>query len=231
MPRPTLPHYRTLYLWCGAVALLGLATLASCRSPGPRGPNDLDYGKARPGKLVAKGVASWYGPKFHGRRTASGEVYDMDDRTAAHRTLPFGTWVEVINLDNGRRTLLRINDRGPFIKGRVIDVSRWGARELGLIGPGTARVEVRLATPPAGAPRTASYVQGPFVVQVGAFAEPHRAELLHDRLRPDFPEVRIDSDGTWYRVQIGPYDGRSRAEDVMRELRQLGMSALILAVR
>lgn len=178
---------------------------------------------------MEKGVASWYGPKFHGRRTANGEVYDMDGLTAAHRTLPFGTWVEVINVDNGRTALLRINDRGPFIKGRVIDVSRAGARELGLLGPGTARVEIRLAEPPAPRVQVASYTGGPFLVQVGAFAEAHRAELLREKLRRDYPEARVRSDGTWHRVQIGPYGGRSRAEAILRELRRQGMPALIVA--
>ena len=233
MANPNPPRCRSLHVGCGALTLLLLITLAACRSPGPRGPHgpgDPGHGRGRPGKLVEKGIASWYGPKFHGRRTANGEVYDMDGFTAAHRTLPFGTWVEVINLDNGRRALLRINDRGPFVKGRVIDVSRAGARELGLLGPGTARVEVRLAESPVPRTRAASHRQGPFLVQVGAFAEAHRAELLHEKLRRDFPSVRVDSDGTWHRVRIGPYEGRSQAERTVQELRRLGMSGLIVSM-
>lgn len=228
---PDFLRDRALPAWAGVLTLLLLITSAACRSPGPRGPHgpgDPGDGPSRPGKLVEKGIASWYGPKFHGRRTANGEVYDMDGRTAAHRTLPFGTWVEVINLDNGLRTVLRINDRGPFVQGRVIDVSRAGARDLGLIGPGTARVEVRLAAPPVPRTRVASYVEGPFVVQVGAFAEAHRAELLREKLRRDFP-VLVHSDRTWHRVQVGPYDDRSQAERILRQLRSLGVSGLIVA--
>lgn len=90
------------------------------------------------------GIASWYGEPFHGRTTASGETYDMEDLTCAHPTLPFGTRIRVLNLDSGRSVVLRVNDRGPFMKGRIVDVSRRGARELGMIGPGTARVEIRV---------------------------------------------------------------------------------------
>jgi rare lipoprotein A len=88
------------------------------------------------------GVASWYGNPFHGRTTASGERYDMEELTCAHKTLPFGTRIRVENLDNGRAIILRVNDRGPFVKGRIVDVSRKAARELGMLGPGTARIRI-----------------------------------------------------------------------------------------
>ena len=93
-----------------------------------------------------KGLASWYGEPFHGRRTASGEVYDMDRISAAHKTLPLQTWVEVKNLDNNRVMTLRINDRGPFVPGRVIDLSRAAARELGVYRPGLAKVHLKAIT-------------------------------------------------------------------------------------
>lgn len=94
---------------------------------------------------VEEGMASWYGEEFNGRPTASGERFDMDGRTAAHRTLPLHTWVEVTNLENGRTLVVRINDRGPFARTheRILDLSRGAARELGVTGPGTARVRVR----------------------------------------------------------------------------------------
>lgn len=96
------------------------------------------------------GTASWYGGKFNGRRTANGEVYNMNKLTAAHPTLPFDTWVEVTNLQNGRTIALRINDRGPFIKGRVIDVSRRAAKRLGFINDGITRVGIRIRRPSRG---------------------------------------------------------------------------------
>ena len=93
-----------------------------------------------------KGLASWYGEPFHGRRTASGEVYDMDKLSAAHKTLPLNTWVEVRNLDNNRTMTVRINDRGPFVPGRIIDLSRAAAKELGVYGPGVAKVQLKAIT-------------------------------------------------------------------------------------
>jgi rare lipoprotein A len=110
---------------------------------------------ATPGNAITRGTASWYGPKFNGHRTASGERYDMRQLTAAHPTLPFGTLLEVTNLDNGRQVVVRVNDRGPFGRRRVIDLSYAAARELGMVGPGTAEVElavVNRSEPPASAP-------------------------------------------------------------------------------
>lgn len=96
---------------------------------------------------AAVGIASWYGKRYHGRRTASGEIFDMNSATAAHPTLPFGTRVRVTNLENGRSAVLKINDRGPFVRRRIIDVSRSAARALGFVQQGTARVRVRLVQP------------------------------------------------------------------------------------
>lgn len=96
------------------------------------------------GKAVDKGLASWYGNEYHGRTTASGEVFDQDALTAAHKKLPFGTVVRVTNLRNGRHVVVRINDRGPFIRGRIIDLSRGAARELDMIGEGVVPVRVEV---------------------------------------------------------------------------------------
>jgi rare lipoprotein A len=94
------------------------------------------------------GIASWYGAPYHGQRAASGEIYDMEQLTAAHRTLPFQTVVEVTNLDNGKRVTVRINDRGPFVKGRILDLSHAAAKHIDMIGPGTARVRLKVVQPP-----------------------------------------------------------------------------------
>ena len=98
---------------------------------------------------VEEGIASWYGEPFHGRRTSSGEVYDMHQLSAAHKSLPLPTYVQVTNLENGRRIVVRVNDRGPFHEGRIIDLSYAAARKLDIVGPGTARVEVRALAPAA----------------------------------------------------------------------------------
>ena len=124
---------RARLTWTGAL-LLVLFLPAACASP-TRPPA---HG------FQTVGVASWYGGKFHGRRTANGEVYDQYGPTAAHKTLPFGTRVRVVNLENGRATVVRINDRGPFVRGRIIDVSRRAAEVLGFRTKGLARVEIRI---------------------------------------------------------------------------------------
>jgi len=151
------------------------------------------------------GIASWYGTPYHGRTTASGEIYDMEAMTAAHRTLPFHTIVLVENLRNGRSTTLRINDRGPFIRGRTLDVSRRAARELDLIGPGTAPVRVTVLDSPAAA--------NCWEVQVGAFALRESAEEVRDRLDPEGHPARIGEgpDGL-HRVRLGPIPVRQEAD-------------------
>ena len=167
--------------------------------------------------FTERGLASWYGPGFHGRATASGETYDMYDRTAAHKSLPLGTVVEVRNRDNGKRTKVRINDRGPFVRGRVIDLSYSAAEDLDMLGPGTARIELRvlqtaeLATQPGG-----------FWLQVAAFQEKSHAKQLRHELHSSQPKVQVQSQGGWHRVLVGPFKNRKQAQQAERQLRQLG---------
>jgi rare lipoprotein A len=167
------------------------------------------------------GTASWYGEPFHGRATASGEIYDMNGVSAAHKTLPLGTLVEVVNLDNGRRLEVRINDRGPFVRGRIIDLSRGAASELGMVNAGLARVRVRVLELPA--PRSRS-----MWVQVGAFREAANARRLVDQLRPRFPQVRTDEIGGLSLVRI-PSDGADwDAQKTVRQLRRMGYEAALV---
>src|SRR5881628_3082652 len=112
------------------------------------------------------GIASWYGHPYHGRRAANGEIYDMEKLTAAHRTLPFGTWVRVQNLSNKHTVEVRIQDRGPFINGRIIDLSKAGAPKIDMLGPGTAKVRLTVIAAPKDLTKEAEL----FGVQVGAFA-------------------------------------------------------------
>ncbi|MDX1503652.1 MAG: septal ring lytic transglycosylase RlpA family protein, partial [Thermoanaerobaculia bacterium] len=166
-----------------AAALLVALVLSACSGGRTRAPE-------APGRgWQERGIASWYGPGFHGRRTASGEVYDMHGISAAHKSLPFGSVVEVENLDNGRSVKVRINDRGPFVRGRVIDLSRGAAEKIGLVGPGTARVRLTLVgTAPAVVARDAREGRE-WVVQAGAFREARRAHALAERLRSVYPQV------------------------------------------
>jgi len=176
---------------------------------------------ARRGVAVERGVASWYGPGFHGNFTASGERYDMDGMTAAHRTLPFGTIVEVRNLENGRTARVKINDRGPFVKNRILDLSRAAARALGIYGPGTAMVEiVAVGVEPIGG--------FSFTVQVGAFRDVRLANDLADRLRDDYPEVRVSREQVWSRVQVGTFRTRQEAQEFAAQLSSRGFPAVVV---
>ena len=139
--------------------------------------------------LEQEGLASWYGGKFQGRRTASGEIFDTNQFTAAHKTLAFGTIVKVTNLENGQSTVVRINDRGPFIPGRIIDLSRAAAAAIGLAGQGVARVRIEVLAPDspeaAGVAVDASVrrTAGIYSIQVAAFSNREYAERSLLRLR------------------------------------------------
>jgi len=208
------------------VAVVGLVVpLAGCglfarRSPSPAPP-------ATTAGATQTGVASWYGPGFHGQPTSSGEIYDQNELTGAHRTLPLGTRVEVTNLDNGRSVEVRINDRGPFVDGRIIDLSYAAARSLGMIGPGT--VPVRLEVLNGSSPHLESAA---FTVQVGSFADPNNAHRLKATLEKRFDHVRIaplDGNGQrYYRVRVGRFESRDDAVALARSVAPLGLPAIIV---
>ena len=184
---------------------------------------------------VETGIASWYGHPYHGRRTASGEVYDMEKMTAAHRTRPFNSWVRVYDLDNGRTVDVRINDRGPFVDGRIIDLSHAAARQIEMIGPGTAKVQVRTIAPPAmavapapqpaGAPSERIVEStGKFAVQVGAFLDVDNAGRMRTELAKLFGNVRVierDGDPPMWRVVVGEFSERDSAEAMAERIRGL----------
>ena len=157
------------------------------------------------------GVASWYGPDFHGKKTANGEWYDMYQMTAAHRILPMNTRLLVRNLENGRTAEVRVNDRGPFVNNRVIDLSYAAADMLGVVGPGTARVYLQTI------PGERIQYAGPFYVQYGAFVVQENARRLRDKLvARGFPGTRITmgelGGTTYWRVQIGAFSSLPEAE-------------------
>ena len=175
---------------------------------------------------VEQGAASWYGYPYHGRRTASGEVYDMEQLTAAHRTLPFGVWVEVLNLSNDRTVQVRINDRGPFVDGRIVDLSRAAAREIEMIGPGIAQVRLVVIAPPAAVPEAELYA-----VQVGAFLNRDNAERLSMSLRLRYPEcsvVQRDSSSPPWRVLVGREPSPEAAAVLAGELRREFRAAFVV---
>jgi len=176
--------------------------------------------------FVQEGIASWYGRKFHGRRTSNGEIYDMYAMTAAHKTLPLGVYVRVTNKRNGRQAVVRINDRGPFVAGRIIDLSYAAARRLDIVGAGTAPVRIEAlgyrADGRDGYRQPASYDTGVFAVQVGAFARSENAYRLAARLRGRFGTASV-AEGTvsgrrYFRVRVGRYVSLEAAERARAEL-------------
>ena len=197
----------------------------------------------------AKGVASWYGTKFHGRETSSGEIYDMYKMTAAHKTLPIPTYVKVTNLENQRSVIVRVNDRGPFHDGRIIDLSYAAAKKLRIAGNGTARVEVAAinhatssrsrsdleitpigtSNPPAiqHRPQT-SHQPNTYYLQVGAYSDKANAEKALTRLIMDstYPAhisaVTNTANKTLYRVRLGPYQNREHLQSIQLQLLESG---------
>ncbi len=194
-----------------------------------------------------RGIASWYGKKFHGRRTSSGEIYDMFAMTAAHKSLPLPSYVEVTNLGNGRSVVVRVNDRGPFHQNRIIDLSYAAARKLGVVGGGTAPVEVRAIDPTAdaspiqvthqmgGPSPTASSDSAPatpaqavaMYIQLGAFSSRVNAEQIRSNLGESFPLLHISpsvtKDQTLYRVRIGPVPTVEQVDQLSARLVESGI--------
>ncbi len=178
------------------------------------------------------GLASWYGGNdgFEGKPTASGEIYDSSKMTAAHRDLPLGTLVRVTNLDNGKSVDVRINDRGPFIHGRVIDLSQEAARRLDLIGPGVGPVRiVILSRGVAPTPVPPAVAAGPWSVQLGSFGEPDRADAHAERLRAaGFSPVYLEPYEGLTRVKIGPLESRAAAETMLAKAEDAGFEGIVV---
>ncbi len=180
-----------------------------------------------------EGVASWYGPGFHGRATSCGERYDQDELTCAHKLLPMQTMVLVTNLDNGRTAVLRVNDRGPFVRGRIVDLSRAAAKRLGVYGRGTAKVRVEVQGEVPGATDTGE-LPGPFYVQVGAFTQRRNADKLFSRIvAAGYAGSRIhykEIDGTrFFRVHAGTFATIEEAEVARLRLSTVFDGAFVLA--
>lgn len=195
------PRFRTLGAR-PATLLLAAALAAACGAS--RGPAGEPASPVRPG-WTQTGEASWYGPGFHGRTTASGDTYDQEAMTAAHRTLPLGARIRVTVPATGRTTELVVNDRGPFVEDRVLDVSRAAARRLGFLERGTARVRLEVLSLPAGCR----------LVQVGSFRSRSSAVRHRDRLRSAGEPARLeDGPDRTTRVIAGPYRSERRAHRV-----------------
>ena len=199
-----------------------VATLAACGgAPKPT------YFPGYPIGFVERGVASWYGPGFHGNKTANGERYDMHQLTAAHRTLPLGSIAVVRSMSTGQQVTVRINDRGPFARGRVLDLSLAGAHALGMTGAGTDQIELRVVGYQG---RTAD--MGVLRVQVGSFSDQQNALNLLERTKHFYLDGRIQvvdlSEGKRYRVQVGRFAREAQAEAAASHLESsLGLQAFV----
>jgi len=184
-----------------------------------------------------KGLASWYGDEFRGKPTASGEIFDPDDMTAAHKTLPLGTIVKVKNLDNGKEAELKINDRGPFVRGRIIDCSRKGAKELGYFANGTAKVKIEVVKVGKGragkSPTTVlddsadKVLDGSFTVQTGAFKEVKNAKGLKETLRKKFGDSYVAQFREFYRVRVGHFKTEKEANTLLNMLSKSGYEGFV----
>ena len=180
----------------------------------------------RSARSVQTGIASWYGPGFHGKRTANGETYNQYALTAAHRSLPLGTRVIVTNIESGQAVEVRINDRGPFVKGRIIDLSFAAAKSIGVYTPGTAPVRVEVLSAPT--PRLSVL----YAVQVGAYTDADKASALKHFLTKRFSPVYISLLSTgrfrYYQVRLGPFTARPHAEHQARFVAQAGLQGLVV---
>jgi len=203
--------------------------------PGRTAPTQTPLPSTAPAEITQgeRGVASWYGHPFHGRASASGETYNMHDLTAAHRTLPFGTEVRVHNLQNGEKVDVRINDRGPFVEGRIIDLSYAAAEAIHLVGPGIGLVQLEILNPALVAGPTAE--PGIFAVQVGAFRQIDNAERLRATIQARFGPVIIQSfdrgNGMFHRVRVGQERTEEGARILANQLQQAGLAQETFVVR
>ncbi len=213
--------------------------------------------KIPPVKVVDsfEGMASWYGPKFHGKKTASGEIFDMYELTAAHKSLPMGTQCIVTNLENNKSVTVRINDRGPFAKERVIDLSYASAKVIGMIHTGTTRVkvevlagkateELEIASTPTPAHTTdkkkpksnnSGEYKVYFTIQVGSFSSKENAERLTESIKGYIENVWIEefvtTESTYYRVRAGKFPTREDAEKSAETLSEAGYSGFITEIK
>ncbi len=201
--------------------LLFLAGVSACAPRPYRAPS-------RPVVYREKGLASWYGRDFHGRKTASGERYNMNAVSAAHRTLPLGTIARVTHLKNRKAVIVKINDRGPFIEGRIVDLSYGAARRLGMVREGVAPVLLEVF----GRPKGTSIPTPSYSVQVGSFFNRENAENLRALLSREFSGVYITdyrgNNTIYYRVRLGHFTSKAKAHSTGHSLEKRGYSYLVV---
>src|SRR5262249_29300201 len=199
---------KTSLLWIGELpvilrVIILCSSVAACSVP----PSQVRLPLSGDEPVTQTGIASWYGPGFHGKATSSGAIYDQNDLTAAHQTLPLGSRALITNLDNNCSLEVTINDRGPFAKGRILDLSYASAQALGAVGPGTIPVRIEVIDSPQRITSIRSSLD--YTLQLGSFAQLQNAQSLRDRLAKSFADISIVplsvNDATYYRVQMGNF--------------------------
>ncbi len=207
--------------------LMVLSTIISCALQAPPQKNQLSYLPQQQGYCkngyIERGIASWYGEEFNKKPTANGEIYDMYAMTAAHKTLPLGTWVTAIDLDTEKSVRVRINDRGPFIPNRIIDLSYAAAEALGILQKGTTRIEICCPFS-----KTMLLDELGYWVQIGAFTDKSYATKVVETLKKQYPKAQILSTESYFRVRIGPFRWSGEAYRLCDLLRNRGMSAFVI---
>jgi len=195
-----------------------------------------DYSLPKHSRLIKsqEGIASWYGKDFHGRKTSSGDIYDMHKLTAAHKELPLGSRVRVTNLENRRQVEVLINDRGPFVRGRIIDLSYAAAKALDMVDQGTALVQITLISPPSAAGKQSILpLTHYYGIQAGSFAKRKNAHALYVKLqaltKDVFMQTTTCGNKTCYQVRAGWFANRRQAIELSRKLKQKGFDTIIIS--
>lgn len=200
-----------------------IALLTSCSSS-----KEFSEFENVPGTLIESGIASWYGPDFHGNKTANGERYNMNDLTAAHRTLSFGSIVKVYNRTNGKSVIVRINDRGPYAKERIIDLSKKAAEKIDLIQEGSAEVELRLLNEDKKLPINLKVPH--FTVQVGSYKKKNDALSFSSSIDNSRVIQSKVNEEIYYRVYVGLFTEKTEAENLKESLQEEGIDGFVKQV-
>lgn len=201
------------FFWCKFLKLIFIFFLFSCTT-------SVEVKKE---EFFEEGLASWYGKEYHGQKTSSGEIFNMYELTAAHRTLPFGAIVNVYSYDTKKSVLVRINDRGPFLPGRIIDLSYNAAKELGILNLGISKVKIKTDFKP----EKMEEKEIKIAIQVGAFKIKDNANNLKEKLKAYYNNVYTEEFGEFLRVLIGPFKEEKEVEKVYNSLLEKGFTPLI----
>ncbi|MBK7103768.1 MAG: septal ring lytic transglycosylase RlpA family protein [Ignavibacteriae bacterium] len=179
------------------------------------------------GILIEDGIASWYGKEFHGKSTANGETYDKNDFTAAHRTLPFGSIVRVTNSENNKSVIVRINDRGPFAKNRIIDLSQKAAQKIEMISSGSAKVELRLLSKSSNSKMPNDLKVPNYSVQVGSFKNKNEALKVSSEIENSRVEEAFVNGEKYFRIYVGLFTNKDEASKLKDELMNNGIDGFV----